>query len=377
VLLRLVAGLSAVVFIIFALSTLFNDDTDPLSTRAFFSALLLILGGFFLSFASRVRRPWVAIWFVGWVLSVGGALQVAYSYSFFKQSVLMSEKFGALIWALISPAQIYWGAKAVSLARRASTPIAQKVNSGDQRRPVLFLRRFCADSKTSVIRTGKELSSIWFNTRTEEELIAEVMNEVGVCVAVGRPGERMPQLGFSRIYVSDDKWQDTVLEQMRLAQLVILMAASSSERLDAGAGFLWELQNAVELVRPERLLFLIPADRDDERYLRQIAQPLLPRPLPDVPAESIFPARSFRAVLYFTPDWTPCYARPGTATHFRRTLGQAITPTLKLALRPVYAQLGLGWKQPSLIWARILYEGTAAVVALCVVGSLLLRLFDR
>ncbi len=367
---RLVAGLLGAILLVIALSTLFYDKTDSPSTRIFFGALILVCGTLLLSFATGVKSTWVLVWALGWFLSIGAAAQVPYSYYGFTHAVYLSEKFASLIWALVSPLQMYWGVKAIKLARRASTPKFGQLPPSDPRAPILFLRPFRVDSKTSRVRTGKEATSLAFNTRTEEELIAEIMSEIGPCVAVGRPDERLPQLGFNRIYVSDDKWQKTVLEHMMRAQLVILMVGSSRS-------FSWELQKAVELVKPERLLFLIPSDPNDVRDFIRVAQTLLPHPPPDIPRRAIFPAVSFCAVLYFEPDWTPHYAIPDAPGHFRQTLAQKITPTLRMALRPVYAQLGLEWERPPIVLPRILYEGTAAVVVLDVLGILFLRFFVR
>jgi len=206
-----------------------------------------------------------------------------------------------------------------------------------------------------------------FNTRTEEELIALVMNEIGPCVAIGRPYEKFPQLGFKRVYLGDHhQWQDAVLEYMVQAQLVILLIGSSPS-------LLWELAKAVELVKPERLLFLISSETE----FRRLAGTLLPYSPPEIPRNAIFPAATFRTVLYFDPDWTPHYAIPEAPSHFRQTLAQKITPTLKMALRPVYAHLHLEWKQPPIVLLRILYEATFAGCLLLVLRVLFFRFFGQ
>jgi hypothetical protein len=316
---RLLAGVLGVIFLISALSSFFNDTTDPLSTRIVFDALILVFGVLLLSFGARVKRTWVPLWVLGWFLSLSAALQVLYSYYGFNHSVDVVEKLKSLFWTLLSPLQLYGGVQAIKLAKRASMSMLGKLDLKDPRAPILFLRPFTVDSKIARVRIGKDLVSLAFNTKTEEELIAKEMSKIGPCVAIGRPDEKLPQLGFTRIYVSDDNWQETVLEYMSRAQLVVLIVGSSRN-------FSWELQKAVELVKPEHLLFLVPSDPNDARDFSRIVQTVLPYPPPDIPKDAIFPAVSFRALLYFEQDWRPHYAVPEAPAHFRRTLAQHVTP---------------------------------------------------
>ncbi|HEY6970309.1 MAG TPA: hypothetical protein VJA94_13965 [Candidatus Angelobacter sp.] len=352
---RLLAGAAGVAFLILTLPILFNDPNDPLSTKIGFAAISFVAGVLLLSFGARVKVRWTPVWAIGWFLAVCGAFQVLYSVNTYNHATNATDKFGSFLWALLAPLQVYWGVRLFKIARRASTPKLEELDPSDSRAPVLFLRPFEADSRTAKVRTGKDMTSLVFNTRTEEELVAQVLNDIGQCVAIGRPHEKLPQLGFRRIYLNDEQqWQDKVLEYMQQAQIVVLLVGSS-------ANFLWELSKALELVRPERLLFLIPSEKE-----RQLMQSLLAHAPPEIPKNAVFSATAFRAVLYFDPDWTPHYAIPEAPSHFRQTRAEKITSPLKMALRPVYMHLKQQWKKPPLVWSKIVYEAAVALSVLFV-----------
>ena len=53
--------------------------------------------------------------------------------------------------------------------------------------------------------------------------------------AVGRPRDRMPQLGASRLYVPDGEWQDKVGKLMQDSGLVLVLAHQTT------GGLGWEI----------------------------------------------------------------------------------------------------------------------------------------
>ena len=48
------------------------------------------------------------------------------------------------------------------------------------------------------------------SVRTPEQELADILEHVGPVVAVGKPGEPLPELGAARLYVSHDEWQGKV-----------------------------------------------------------------------------------------------------------------------------------------------------------------------
>lgn len=91
------------------------------------------------------------------------------------------------------------------------------------------------------------------------------MKEVGPFVAIGRPGEPLPELGAARVYVGDTEWQDRVRQLMSSAQLVVLRGGGT-------AGLQWEVQNVFANVSPERIVFLLPYDPEQYEVFRQRAE---------------------------------------------------------------------------------------------------------
>jgi hypothetical protein len=115
--------------------------------------------------------------------------------------------------------------------------------------PVLYLRSFTDDDAAGQ-RYGK---------LTEEEQLAKALAWFGPLLAVGRPGERLPQVGAQRIYLADDVWQVRVAELMTTARLVVI-------RTGASQGFRWEVSQALSTIAPERLLLVVD-DRDEFRVV--------------------------------------------------------------------------------------------------------------
>ena len=53
------------------------------------------------------------------------------------------------------------------------------------------------------------------------------MARVGPVIAIGKPGERLPQLGAARLYVDDDHWRDTIDDLMAESALVVVRAGDT------------------------------------------------------------------------------------------------------------------------------------------------------
>jgi hypothetical protein len=359
---RLAAGMLGGVLVMLAVIVVVSEsDNTNLVTEIFVKAVVcavLLTGALFLlHFSTRLKKRWIPLFALGWALALCGPLLLLYSVYRFDQATDLFGKIASFLAALaIPPAFLLLGVQLIKFARRAGSR-GQRALATDIRSPILYLRPFDVDPKASRVIAREGVASLVFNTRTQEEQLARVMSEFGACVAIGRPGERLPQLGFNRLYVGNDDWQATVLDFMSKAQLVILMGGSSRN-------YSWEFQKAVELIEPQRLLLLIPSKAKDMVEFAQLAQRLLPRFEPEIPRNAIFPGRIFQAILYFEPDWTPHYATCDAPAHFRRTLMPSMVPALKMALRPVYAQVGWKWTPPPLVLSRILYEGVVVVTAL-------------
>lgn len=233
---------------------------------------------------------------------------------------------------------------------------AQDLLASDTRPHVVYLRSFKDDETTSRL----------LNLSSEEQELAVTMLEIGPFVAFGEPGEESPDPGAARMYVDHENWKDSVVNLISTARLVVARIANTPS-------FWWEISEAFGILKsnPESLLLLIPADQNAYETFRQEANEIFPRSLP----EYKFPASrplfsqdhiSLEGLIYFGPDWTPHFQKlkyPG----LRQNYWMPGAPTFKIALRPVFEQLGIAWKKPPLEPLQIL-----PIISLLLFGILIL-----
>jgi hypothetical protein len=220
----------------------------------------------------------------------------------------------------------------VETRRRGTAPLAPDRIVSLNQAPVLYLRSFEDDQRASRLK----------GRLTEEEHLASVLSQIGPFVAVGRPGEALPTVGASRVYLGDEQWQPTVEELLRGARLVII-------RTGRTAGLDWEVERAVRLLTPERLVLLV----DDARELRlMLAQ--IRCVYPQVPVRLRIGWRSIvsiRAFVIFDRDWRPtCLRVRGIGLYFFRNDTDTVkhaTKRLARTLRPLFTRLGMTWQPPS------------------------------
>jgi hypothetical protein len=232
----------------------------------------------------------------------------------------------------------------LSTGRKIRVQSAQPLAESDPRPPVLYLRSFkddpvAAQGPQFVMPTGGAvgglLTSFVGAITTEEEQLAKAMDDIGPMLAIGKPGEALPELGARRIYVSDAEWQTRVRELMSRARLVVLRAGET-------AGFWWEVERVAREIAPEKILFLLPQDAKQYEAFRQKAQTLLPCQLPPYPSKAGSAIGSIRAILFFESNWTP------HLVPVQRT-GQSVdwVREFKRSLEPLFNQLQIQWSKPS------------------------------
>jgi hypothetical protein len=264
----------------------------------------------------------------------------------------------ALGGAIASPV----GAALLQFARQLAARDAIDAMLADRRPPVLYLRSFQDDPVAAEV-PHREIGS-WFGAAdTEEEQLAQVLSQIGPVVAIGKPGDLLPQLGASRMYVEDDEWQSTVRMLMAVSRLVVLRA----KRTD---GLFWEVEQAARRLRPEQILFLVPLDLDYEAF-RRAAGHWFPRGLPAAgpPAARM---GSLRGFIYFQSDWQAHYLPPARFL-FRHRLRQPLVPVVQMTLAPVFRQLGVPWRPPPIRWG-LFAIGLVAIAWPCFYALVVLAL---
>ncbi|MEN3536733.1 hypothetical protein AAH991_16585 [Microbispora sp. ZYX-F-249] len=194
---------------------------------------------------------------------------------------------------------------------------------------------------------------------TQEEFLVRQFRGLGRIVAIGQPGERLPEIGAERGYLpAADDWQESVSRLLRGAHAVIITASP-------GPGTMWEFTEAVRTVAPARLLVLVYGDEDYRAFREGVAQeyatrssaeaagaewPPLPR-LPDIPPAP--PAKGLpwdfplEGILSFDHRWRPRFTRFPTAVPRMRHVW-TIRRLVRRELKPVLDQVSRLPPAPSL-----------------------------
>lgn len=135
-------------------------------------------------------------------------------------------------------------------AARARQPSIAEVRTQDPRRPVLLLRSFRDDRLMAPQRRRYFLWDINV-ARRFEQAIAGSFQTLGPLIAVGEPGEKLPQIGAARAYLPDREWQDAVLGWIEESLLIVMIAGSTQ-------WIQWELHRILEKNRSQHLVILVP-----------------------------------------------------------------------------------------------------------------------
>ena len=231
----------------------------------------------------------------------------------------------ALLLAWLAIKMVHWG-------RRMQVLSGSALLARDPRPPILYLRSFRDDPVTHTVfdRLFTRL-----NYRTEEEELAATFADVGPLVAVGHPGELLPELGAARFYFSDDAWKEQVGAMMASARFVLL-------RVGGSRGLAWELARAVRTLTPEKLLLVVGDERTFAAFLGVIDAELAER-LKRLRMER--GVGSMRGFIAFGPGFEPRYL-PLRRSLLRWTFTHPYLHDLRTALRSIFEEQNLPFVQP-------------------------------
>jgi hypothetical protein len=232
----------------------------------------------------------------------------------------------------------------------------------ENKAPVLYLRSFLDDK----VAAKREVTLL-----TEEEELNKALGHIGPMIAIGRPGEVLPEAGAARAYFTDDQWQAAVHHYMDISRLIVLRAGLSQ-------GLIWEIQNSIQRLDPSKLILLIPFEKEAYDQFRTRVQSLFPKPLPDHPGHDAHRMTinssgqmekgiygSLLGLIHFDDDWTAHFEKI-CADHVPLSYEMLISPSVDkqlidknvylmvhYALRPVYARLGLTWDDLGVPWKNL------------------------
>ena len=227
---------------------------------------------------------------------------------------------------------------------------AEEVLAADPRKPVLYLRSFTVDDQLLLSTPGRWawLARLFTYTATvgPEQELAFIMEQVGPVVAIGKPGERLPELGAARRYVGDDEWRQVVGAFMDDSALVVIRAGET-------ANVWWETEEAFTRCAPERIILVALGSPKslttfDQRFTERFGKPSAPAPqrawMPD-PLRRLY-AKGFTIgkVIFFDQHAAP-HEEPlfylSTWWGFFLSPYRPYRDPLQAAFRTVFAALGL------------------------------------
>ncbi|MGW7638327.1 hypothetical protein [Streptomyces decoyicus] len=241
----------------------------------------------------------------------------------------------------------------------------------DGRAPVLYLRSF-QDDKPASTRDGFPMGGVarYLAIESHEELLTVALGAVGPVIAVGRPNERLPPLGASRLYFPSRRWRSAVMYLMSKSQLVVI-------RLGPGEELWWEFSQAVHNLPPTKVLALVPG-----HPLPSGLSDRLDHLLPESPGLESAAVRSgnkwISAVMAFDESWRamvfPVGPVPQEKSH--RLPAHEVARAVQFALATMGVQRRrLGWR---LNRARVAKFGKALLVIplLALLGRIMLLITE-
>jgi TM2 domain-containing membrane protein YozV len=231
---------------------------------------------------------------------------------------------------------------------------AKEALASDPRPPVVYLRSFGVDNQFRVVTRGRRArlaaSLNYAASVSPEQEMAFIMERVGPVVAIGKPGERLPELGAARLYVGDDQWRDVVGKFMNDAALVVIRAGETEN-------LWWETEEALTRCAPERVIIVAlgpPETRVafERRFTETFGKPAEPPPAPRASALATFLRLMFPygssagKIIYFDqharPQEQPLLYRP-TWSGLILSAYRPYRDSLQAAFKIVFAKLDLPW----------------------------------
>ena len=328
-----------------------------LSTNLFALGLVLLLAGLRqLSLRTSVHARRGALARMGAV----NLMLLCFAFAFIQDSgALEDELYSSWLivpllaaFVVVARASLLWFRSGWKYEART----AKEALASDPRPPVVYLRSFGVDNQFLVASSGRgaRLRSHlnYASSVSPEQEMAFIMERIGPVVAIGKPGERLPELGAARLYVGDDEWREVVGNFINDAALVVIRAGET-------ANLWWETKEALTRSSPERVIILALGPPGtfatfERRFTETFGRPSAPAPPPSprTPALTallrfMFPyAQSAGKIIYFDQHARP-YEEP--LVYAPTWSGLILSPyrpyrdSLQAAFKRVFAKLGLRW----------------------------------
>lgn len=157
--------------------------------------------------------------------------------------------------AIVGVGLLYGALYARRTSARSSSATRGSPRFGEDatKKDILLLRSFDDDSLRvrAIDPTLGKLSLLTGNRVRLEEIVATSLVKNHGLIAIGRPGESLPELGAARTYFADDEWQGAIESTVRRAGAILMIAAGTG-------GFEWELNLLRQSGHLSKALILVP-----------------------------------------------------------------------------------------------------------------------
>ena len=243
--------------------------------------------------------------------------------------------------------------------------IREKENCPDNERPnFLYLRSFFldeADAQQRIPMPGGLSAPInpW------ESGLASAFGKVGDLVAIGRPGEKLATTGAARLYVTEDEWQDRVLELIGKSEIVVWTYGESD-------GLLWEISQLEKRVSPEKLILAFPfwnlkmkTRQSLWKEAKQKLETIFPKPLPNTIGKSLF--------IGFDKDWNAQWIETRPPSLWLRIACLGFWNPVVKGVESLLKERGFDY--PPLTTGERVFIGIFAAMGWVVVGTLLVMIY--
>jgi len=228
----------------------------------------------------KESRGYTALVFSRILLAVGLAIGVALNFAivFVFGFPDLSGDLSSFMWFMIAMFSavlpIFAGILLGRWATRLRQISAKQLSETDRRAPVLLLRSFKDEDITVYSSTANSSFSRLTLHQGQvrfEETIADQLSTVGPLIAIGKPGETLPQLGAARNYYADADWQDAIKRFLAESKLVVVIAGLTG-------GLRWELDHIVREQLLSKLIVVVPPSKAQQRWrtLREALSSALP-----------------------------------------------------------------------------------------------------
>jgi TM2 domain-containing membrane protein YozV len=237
----------------------------------------------------------------------------------------------------------------------------------------VYLRSFEADSELFLRPDGfwNKAMTLIFDyavTFSPEQELAEILNRVGPVIAIGKPGEPLPELGAARLYVGDADWKAKVIDLMARSGLVIIRTGSTPN-------LQWEIEQTMERVPRRQILFVNLGDVKKtavfDQYFEQRFGPVIrSTKTAETPVwmKLISSGRYVAGkIIYFDPSLQPREEPIRLKLSWAALALWLMRPyrdPIQTAMKNVFASLGLPWNPRNSQTAAVLLAMFAGVFGL-------------